>query len=141
MQAGELMEKTVIRTEKAPIPVAPYSQAIKAGGVIYVSGFVAFDPRTGKVVQGGIREQATQVMENIKAVLEAAGSSMKDVEDHCISYKHGGFQSNERGLQDLFLDQSSSKGYGWCQAPTTRTFDRNRRHSLSRILGQNLSRP
>lgn len=73
------MEKTVIRTEKAPIPVAPYSQAIKAGGVIYVSGFVAFDPRTGKVVQGGIREQATQVMENIKAVLEAAGSSMKDV--------------------------------------------------------------
>ena len=73
------MEKVVIRTAKAPIPVAPYSQAIKAGGVVYVSGFVAFDPRTGKVVQGGIREQATQVMENIKAVLEAAGSSMKDV--------------------------------------------------------------
>ncbi|MBS7622091.1 Rid family detoxifying hydrolase [Candidatus Bathyarchaeota archaeon] len=73
------MEKIVIRTEKAPIPIAPYSQAIKAGGVIYVSGFVAFDPRTGKVVEGGIREQATQVMENIKAVLEAAGSSMKDV--------------------------------------------------------------
>jgi len=73
------MEKIVIRTDRAPIPVAPYSQAIKAGGVIYVSGFVAFDPRTGKVVQGGIREQATQVMENIKAVLEATGSSMKDV--------------------------------------------------------------
>ncbi len=73
------MEKVVIRTDKAPIPIAPYSQAIKAGGVIYVSGFVAFDPRTGKVVEGGIREQATQVMENIKAVLEAAGSSMKDV--------------------------------------------------------------
>jgi 2-iminobutanoate/2-iminopropanoate deaminase len=73
------MEKVVIRTEKAPIPIAPYSQAIKAGGVIYVSGFVAFDPRTGKVVEGGIKEQATQVMENIKAVLEAAGSSMKDV--------------------------------------------------------------
>jgi len=79
MHAGELMEKIVIRTDRAPIPVAPYSQAIKAGGVIYVSGFVAFDPRTGKVVQGGIREQATQVMENIKAVLEATGSSMKDV--------------------------------------------------------------
>lgn len=73
------MEKIVIRTDKAPIPVAPYSQAIKAGEVIYVSGFVAFDPHTGKVAPGGIREQATQVMENIKAVLEAAGSSMKDV--------------------------------------------------------------
>ena len=74
-----LMEKVVIKTDKAPIPVAPYSQAIRAGGVIYVSGFVAFDPRTGKIVSGGIREQATQVMENIKAVLEAAGSSMRDV--------------------------------------------------------------
>ncbi|MEM3017693.1 MAG: Rid family detoxifying hydrolase [Candidatus Bathyarchaeia archaeon] len=73
------MEKVVIRTEKAPIPIAPYSQAIKVGDVIYVSGFVAFDPHTGKVVEGGIKEQATQVMENIKAVLEAAGSSMKDV--------------------------------------------------------------
>jgi 2-iminobutanoate/2-iminopropanoate deaminase len=73
------VDKVVIKTDKAPIPVAPYSQAIKAGGVIYVSGFVAFDPRTGKVVSGGIREQATQVMENIKAVLEAAGSSMRDV--------------------------------------------------------------
>ncbi|MEM2841504.1 MAG: Rid family detoxifying hydrolase [Candidatus Bathyarchaeia archaeon] len=73
------MVKEIIRTEKAPIPVAPYSQAVKAGGVIYVSGFVAFDPKTGKVVPGGIKEQATQVMENIKAVLEAAGSSMRDV--------------------------------------------------------------
>jgi len=73
------LDKVVVKTNKAPIPAAPYSQAIKAGGVIYVSGFVAFDPGTGKVVQGGIREQATQVMENIKAVLEAAGSSMEDV--------------------------------------------------------------
>ncbi|MBS7625757.1 Rid family detoxifying hydrolase [Candidatus Bathyarchaeota archaeon] len=74
-----LLVKNIIRTDKAPIPVAPYSQAVEAGGVIYVSGFVAFDPKTGKVVPGGIKEQATQVMENIKAVLEAAGSSMRDV--------------------------------------------------------------
>jgi 2-iminobutanoate/2-iminopropanoate deaminase len=73
------LDKIVIKTEKAPIPVAPYSQAIKAGGMIYVSGFVAFDPHTGKVAVGGIKEQAIQVMENIKAVLEAAGSSMGDV--------------------------------------------------------------
>jgi 2-iminobutanoate/2-iminopropanoate deaminase len=73
------LDKVVIKTDKAPIPVAPYSQAIKAGGMIYVSGFVAFDPRTGKVAAGGIKEQAIQVMENIKAVLEAAGSSMGDV--------------------------------------------------------------
>jgi 2-iminobutanoate/2-iminopropanoate deaminase len=73
------MDKVIIKTDKAPIPVAPYSQAVKVGNTIYVSGFVAFAPRTGKVVSGGIKEQATQVMENLKAVLEASGSSLKDV--------------------------------------------------------------
>jgi 2-iminobutanoate/2-iminopropanoate deaminase len=70
--------KKIIKTEKAPIPKAPYSQGVKVGNTVYVAGFVAFDT-TGKVVPGGIKEQTTQVMENIKAVLEAAGSSMKDV--------------------------------------------------------------
>lgn len=78
------MDKVIIRTDKAPVTKAQnsmrpiYSQAVKAGGVIYVAGFVAFDA-TGKLVPGEIKEQTTQVMENIKAVLEAAGSSMADV--------------------------------------------------------------
>ena len=72
------MSKTIIKTDKAPIPKAPYSQGVKVGNTVYVAGFVAFDTNN-KVVPGGIKEQATQVMENVKAVLEAAGSSMKDV--------------------------------------------------------------
>ena len=73
------MTKTIIKTDKAPIVKVGYSQGVKVGNTVYVAGFVAFDPKTYKVVEGGIKEQATQVMENVKAVLEAAGSSMKDV--------------------------------------------------------------
>jgi 2-iminobutanoate/2-iminopropanoate deaminase len=78
------MDKVIIRTDKAPVTKPPnsarpiYSQAVKAGGVIYVAGFVAFDA-SGKLVSGEIKEQTTQIMENIKAVLESAGSSMADV--------------------------------------------------------------
>ncbi len=73
------MDKLIISTENAAKPGGPYSQGIKVGDTIYVAGFVAIDPKTGKIVPGGIKEQAKQAMENVKAVLEAAGSSMKDV--------------------------------------------------------------
>ncbi len=73
------MDKNVIQTDKAVKPGGPYSQGIKVGDTVYVAGFVGISPETGKVVEGGIKEQATQVMENIKAVLEAGGSSMSDV--------------------------------------------------------------
>jgi len=73
------MEKTIVRSSGAPIPIAPYSQAVKVDKTIYVSGFIALDPQTGKVVPGGIREQTIRVMESVKAVLETAGSSMTDV--------------------------------------------------------------
>jgi 2-iminobutanoate/2-iminopropanoate deaminase len=70
------MEKEVIRTEKAPIPKVPISQAIKANGMIYCSGFVPSDPATGKLVDGSIEVQTARVLDNLKAVLEAAGSSL-----------------------------------------------------------------
>jgi len=70
-------QKLVIRTDKAPVPQVPISQAIKAGGMIYCSGFVPGDPATGKLVEGGIEEQTARVLENLKAVLEAAGSSLE----------------------------------------------------------------
>jgi 2-iminobutanoate/2-iminopropanoate deaminase len=70
------MDKHVIRTEKAPIPKVPISQAIKVNGMIYCSGFVPSDPATGKLVDGDIEAQTTRVLENLKAVLEAAGSSL-----------------------------------------------------------------
>jgi 2-iminobutanoate/2-iminopropanoate deaminase len=70
-------QKQVIRTDKAPVPKVPISQAIKAGGMVYCSGFVPADPATGKLVEGDIEVQTARVLENLKAVLEAAGSSLE----------------------------------------------------------------
>ena len=71
-------EKTIIRTENAPAPFqgAPYSQGIRFGDLVFVSGQLPVNPATGKLVEGGIAEQTEQVMENLKAILEAAGTSL-----------------------------------------------------------------
>jgi len=71
--------REVVYTKAAPEPIGPYSQAVKAGNLLFVSGQIPVDPRTGDVVKGGIREQTRQVLENIKAVLEAAGYGLSDV--------------------------------------------------------------
>ena len=72
------MKKTVF-SEKAPKPVGPYNQAVKAGKFLFVSGQLAIDPKEGKIVAKDVTLQTRQVMENIKAILEAAGYSLKDV--------------------------------------------------------------
>ncbi len=71
--------KEVVFTEDAPKPIGPYSQAVKLGNLVFVSGQIPIDPKTGNVVQGGIKEQTKRVLENIKAILEAAGLTMDDV--------------------------------------------------------------
>jgi len=71
--------KKIISTTAAPGAIGPYSQAVEINGTLYVSGQVAIDPTTGKIVEGGIKEQTTQVMKNIKAILLAAGYSLSDV--------------------------------------------------------------
>jgi 2-iminobutanoate/2-iminopropanoate deaminase len=68
----ENLMKKVIHTEKAPKAVGPYSQAISTGNLLFTAGQVAIDPRTGKLVEGGIKEQTRQVMENLKAILAEA---------------------------------------------------------------------
>jgi 2-iminobutanoate/2-iminopropanoate deaminase len=68
--------RTVIRTEKAPKALDFYSQAIVHNGVAYVAGQIPSDPATGEVVEGDIVVQATRVLENVKAILEAAGSGL-----------------------------------------------------------------
>ena len=70
------MSKQIIRTDKAPKSLAGYSQAVKAGGLIFVSGQGPFDPMTGDVVGKTIQEQTRQCLKNVQAILEAAGSSM-----------------------------------------------------------------
>ena len=68
-----------IQTDNAPAAIGPYSQAIKAGGFVFVSGQIPIDPRTGQFVAGGIAEQTQQVLKNLSALLEAAGSSIDRV--------------------------------------------------------------
>ncbi len=70
------MTKQVIATAAAPAAIGPYSQAIRSGNLIFAAGQIAIDPTTGIMVSGGITEQTTRVLENLKAVLEAAGSSL-----------------------------------------------------------------
>jgi len=74
-----MKEKVIINTKKAPAAVGPYSQAIKTGKLIFVSGQIAINPSTGEMVNGNIKKQAEQTLENIKAILEAAGSSLDRV--------------------------------------------------------------
>jgi len=71
--------KQIVQTEDAPKAIGPYSQAVIHGGVIYVSGQIPLDPATGQTVDGGIAEQTARVLENLKAVLEAAGSDLSKV--------------------------------------------------------------
>ena len=68
-----------IQTENAPAAIGPYSQAIKAGEFVFVSGQIPIDPQTGEFVAGGIAEQTKQVLTNLAAVLEAAGSGLDRV--------------------------------------------------------------
>jgi 2-iminobutanoate/2-iminopropanoate deaminase len=68
-----------VQTDEAPKAIGPYSQAIKAFGMVFASGQIAFDPATGEIVGGGIVEQTERVLNNLKAVLEAAGSSLDRV--------------------------------------------------------------
>ena len=77
--ADEGGARKVIGTDKAPAAIGPYSQAIQAGDFLYVSGQIPVDPATGEVVEGGVEAQARQSLENVKAVLEAAGYGMQDV--------------------------------------------------------------
>lgn len=70
------MSKEVIATTKAPAAIGPYSQAIRSGNLIFTAGQVALDPASGNIVAGGISEQTTRALENLKAILEQAGSSL-----------------------------------------------------------------
>ncbi|MGV3765361.1 MAG: RidA family protein [Chitinophagaceae bacterium] len=73
------MQKQIIQTNNAPAPIGPYSQAVKAGNLLFVSGQVAFDPATGNLVMDTLQAEAHQVMKNLEAVLTEAGAGFANV--------------------------------------------------------------
>ncbi len=73
------MAKTIIFTDKAPAPIGPYNQAVLAGNTLYTSGQIALDPKTMELVIDSIEQETEQVMQNLKAVLEAANMTFENV--------------------------------------------------------------
>jgi len=71
--------KRIISTNLAPAAIGPYSQAVEINGTLYISGQIPIDPLTGKIVEGGIKEQTEQVLKNIEAILREAGYEVSDV--------------------------------------------------------------
>jgi len=73
------MEREVLRTDGAPQPIGPYVQVVRVGQFVFTAGQIPLDPASGRMVEGGIEEQTERVLENLKAILEAAGSSLSRV--------------------------------------------------------------
>ena len=72
-------DKQIISTDKAPAAIGPYSQAVKVGGLLFMSGQIPVNPSNGAIVSEDIQEQAKQSLENLKAVITAAGGSLSDI--------------------------------------------------------------
>ncbi len=88
------MNREAVRTDDAPKVIGPYEQAIRANGFVYTAGQIALDPKAGNLVEGGIAPQTRRVLDNLKAVLEAAGSSMNQVVKATVFLKNmGDFQT------------------------------------------------
>jgi 2-iminobutanoate/2-iminopropanoate deaminase len=77
----------IIKSDKAPNPVGPYSQAVQASGFVFVSGQVGINPETGAKVEGGIEKETEQVLQNIKAILGEAGLHVENVVKVCVFLK------------------------------------------------------
>jgi len=73
------MNKHIISTQKAPAPVGPYQQAVRSGNLVFTAGQIPMDPQTNQLVTGGIEAQTERVIQNLKAILEAAGTSLERV--------------------------------------------------------------
>lgn len=103
--------KETVHTEGAPKAIGPYSQAIRANGMVYASGQIPLDPATGQLVEGDIGRQTERVLNNLKAVLEAAGSSLENVVRTTVY------------LSDLgdFAEMNAAYGSFFTEAPPARS--------------------
>ncbi len=80
-------QNEIVKTDKAPIPAGPYSQGVVANGTLYIAGQLGINPATGKLVEGGVEKEFTQVMENVKAILAARGMSLSQLVNTTIFMK------------------------------------------------------
>ncbi len=103
--------REIVSTEAAPRAIGPYSQAVKAGGMIFVSGQIALDPSTGEVRNGDIRVQTQQVLDNLKAILMAAGSDLSRVVKTTVFLRH---LSDFAGMNEIYSQY-------WKQEPPARS--------------------
>jgi len=105
--------KRIISTTAAPGAIGPYSQAVEANGTLYISGQVPIDPATGKLVEGGITEQTTQALKNIRAILLAAGYTMDNVvKSTCLLSDMSDFKAmNEIYAQFYTSDQPARAAF------------------------------
>ncbi|HSH20388.1 MAG TPA: RidA family protein [Draconibacterium sp.] len=102
--------KRIIETSNAPQAVGPYSQAVEVNGTLYVSGQVALNPATMKLVEGGIKEQTQQVMENIGAILKAAGYEYSDVvKSTCLLSDIGNFKPMNEVYARFYTDKKPAR--------------------------------
>ena len=100
------MKKQVIKTEKAPKAIGPYSQAIQAGNFLFLSGQIPLDPKTGELVKGDIQQQTQQVLENINGVLESQRLGMEDVVKVTIFLKDIGNFNQVNEVYALYFPSS-----------------------------------
>ena len=102
--------KRIISTKKAPAAIGPYSQAIEVNGTLYISGQVPLDPATGKLIEGGIKEQTRQVMKNIQAILDEAGYSFRDVvKSTCLLSDMADFKAMNEIYGECYLEQPPTR--------------------------------
>lgn len=104
------MTKVAVVTAEAPAAIGPYAQAIRAGGVVYTSGQIPLDPKTMALVEGGIAEQTTQVMENLKAVLRAAGTDLTQVVKTLVFLKDLGDFAAMNAVYERYFRQAQAGG-------------------------------
>jgi 2-iminobutanoate/2-iminopropanoate deaminase len=103
-----LLGKSAVSTENAPAAIGPYSQAIEIGEMIYASGQVALDPKTGQIVDGGIREQTVRVLENLKAVLAAVRSDLQKVVKTTVYLKN---MSDFAAMNEIYATYLAKDGW------------------------------
>lgn len=101
------MKKEIILSSNAPKPIGPYSQAVKAGGLLFVSGQIALDPKTGNLINADIRVETQQVMNNIKAILAEAGIDFSHVVKCSIFVKDLGNFSIINEIYECYFDSEA----------------------------------